>query len=231
LGKANLAMAIAPLVPLILLFLCSPPFGIISIPKHWLASQQELESIRGVVDFRTIGFAMLVGLLIVIVVTALFGERSSLRKIGYDFFHGAGYAYTEVISLIIVAKCFADSAATMGVGQALDFVANHLGVLFSLAAAVGTAAFAMLCGSGIASTQGLFPLFAQSAQQHNIDPFHLGSIVVLASAAGRTSSPVAAVALMSASLSGTDSWQLTRRVFLPLCAGLAASFIVQSLKG
>jgi DcuC family C4-dicarboxylate transporter len=222
-------MALSPVVPLVLLFLCSPPFGVFSIPPEWLATTKEIQASANVTEYRTIGLAMLIGLLVVVIVTAIFGERKTLSRVGYEFFSGAGYAYTEVISLIVVAKCFATSANAVGFGALLEFIATHVGEFFSVAAVLGTAAFAWLSGSGIAATTGLFPLFAESSQQHRIDPFSLGSVVVLASAAGRTASPMAAASLMSANLTGTDSWQLSRRVFLPLCAGLLAAFLVQSL--
>jgi DcuC family C4-dicarboxylate transporter len=50
----------------------------------------------------------------------------------------------------------------------------------------------------------------------------VGAVVSLSAAAGRTMSPVAAVTLMCAALTGTDPLALVRRVALPLLAGILA---------
>jgi DcuC family C4-dicarboxylate transporter len=89
--------------------------------------------------------------------------------------------------------------------------------------------FAILCGSGIAATQGLFPLFAGPAAANGVDPLGLGAITVVGSAAGRTASPVAAVNLMTARLAGVDSLELSRRVFFPVSAGLFAALATAML--
>jgi DcuC family C4-dicarboxylate transporter len=85
----------------------------------------------------------------------------------------------------------------------------------------------------MASTQSLFPFFAEPALRLGIDPALVGAVVSLASAAGRTMSPVAAVTLMTATLTGTNPLELARRVALPLLAGttavvLAAIFLAMS---
>jgi DcuC family C4-dicarboxylate transporter len=85
--------------------------------------------------------------------------------------------------------------------------------------------FAVLCGSGMAATQSLFSFFAGPALQADMDPLHVGAVVSLAAAAGRTMSPVAAVVLMSAELTQTEPFQLARRVAVPLLASVAAIIV------
>jgi len=53
-----------------------------------------------------------------------------------------------------------------------------------------------------------------------VSPLDVGAIVSIASAAGRTMSRVAAVTLMCASLTGTNPFELVRRVALPLLGGM-----------
>jgi DcuC family C4-dicarboxylate transporter len=80
--------------------------------------------------------------------------------------------------------------------------------------------FALLCGSGMASTQSLFGFFAGPAVAQGQDPALVGAVVSLASAAGRTMSPVAAVVLMCATLTNTNPFDLMRRLVVPLLFGI-----------
>ena len=73
-------------------------------------------------------------------------------------------------------------------------------------------AFAFLCGSGIAATKGLFDVFAESAVQHGFEPLEVGAVMAICADAGRTMSPVAAVTLMCARLTGTEPLELVKRV-------------------
>jgi DcuC family C4-dicarboxylate transporter len=88
------------------------------------------------------------------------------------------------------------------------------------AAGVLPMGFGFICGSGIASTESLYAFFAAPALKLGISPQTLGAVVALGSAAGRTMSPVAAVTLMSASLTETEPVELVKRVAPPLLAGL-----------
>ena len=62
-------------------------------------------------------------------------------------------------------------------------------------------------------------------------PETLGLVVALAAAAGRTMSPVAAVVLMCASLTGASPVALARRVAPPLLVGIVAVVVVVMLRG
>jgi DcuC family C4-dicarboxylate transporter len=81
--------------------------------------------------------------------------------------------------------------------------------------------FAALCGSGMASTQSLYGFFHEPALALEVDPVELGALTAVGSAAGRTMSPVAAVTLMCAQLTGSHPLSLARRVCWPLLAGIA----------
>ena len=87
-------------------------------------------------------------------------------------------------------------------------------------AAVVPLAFAALSGSGMASTQSLYGFFHQPAIDLGLDPVSIGAMVSLGSAAGRTMSPVAAVCLMCATLTGTNPFTLAKRVAVPLLVGI-----------
>ena len=68
-----------------------------------------------------------------------------------------------------------------------------------------------------------------AALKLDLDPTHVGAVVSLASAAGRTMSPVSAVNLMCAHLTGTNSFALMRRVAPPLLASTAAIIVAAIL--
>jgi DcuC family C4-dicarboxylate transporter len=89
--------------------------------------------------------------------------------------------------------------------------------------------FAWLCGSGMATTQSLFKFFVDPSTAAGVDPTLIGAVVSIASAAGRTMSPVAAVTLMCATLTETNALVLARRVAVPLLIGLVCVVITATV--
>ena len=212
--RVNLVKALVPLVPITLLFLTGPPLQVITIPTGWLADVDQPSDVVHF-DSRLIGAAMLVG----VILAAAVGGATAWES-ARAFFEGAGYAFTHVISVIIAASCFGAGVDAIGLAKQFSaFISNRTSLLI---AAAGTTplAFAWVCGSGMASTQSLFQFFVEPAQALQVSPLDVGAIVSIASAAGRTMSPVAAVSLMCASLTGTNPFELVRRVALPLLGGM-----------
>jgi DcuC family C4-dicarboxylate transporter len=175
---------------------------------------------RGLFDSRLIGMAMLIG-----VVAAALTVWRKAPGIAGAFFEGAGYGFTHIISLIVAATCFGKGVEAIGLASMLGGLIEQVPWLLLPAAGAVPLGFAVLCGSGMATTQSLFPFFAVPALRLGIDPGLVGAVVSLAAAAGRTMSPVAAVTLMSGELTGTNPLELARRVALPLLAGVAAVVI------
>jgi DcuC family C4-dicarboxylate transporter len=221
--RVNWLKAAVPLVPLVLLFLTGPPLEVVTVPRHWLMGPKEPPDARS--DSRLIGAAMLIG----VAAAAAVGGRDKLGRAGAAFFEGAGYAYTHIISLIVAASCFSKGVEVIGLAKWLgDAIGTAPGFLTPCAAAVPML-FAVLCGSGMASTQGLFDSFKNAALAAHGSPVATGAVVSVAAAAGRTMSPVAAVTLMASNLSGAEPLALARRVVLPLLAGLAAVVLLRLL--
>jgi DcuC family C4-dicarboxylate transporter len=79
----------------------------------------------------------------------------------------------------------------------------------------------------MASTQSLYGFFHEPAVALGLDPTAVGSMVSLGSAAGRTMSPVSAVAMMCGTLTGTTSFALAKRVALPLFSGIIVVVILR----
>ena len=127
----------------------------------------------------------------------------------------------------VVANAFGKGIEQAGLAKALgDVIQNAPHWLVPLAAAV-PCAFAAISGSGMASTQSLYGFFHTPAVDLGTDPSAIGAVVSVASAAGRTMSPVAAVTLMCGTLSGAKPWELVRLVAPPLVAGLIVTVVLR----
>lgn len=222
--RVNLFKAAIPVLPLLLLFLTAAPLRLIAVPTNWLLDISPGAELtpgqRGLFDCRLIGAAMLVG-----AVVAAFTSRGEGLRVAGTFFEGAGYGFTHIISLIVAANCFGVAVREIGVASLLGGAIEAYPVLLMPLAGTLPLAFGLLCGSGMASTQSLFAFFARPALELGIDPFLVGSVVSLGSAAGRTMSPFAAVTLMSARLTRTDALQLAWRVAPPLLAAVTVEVI------
>jgi DcuC family C4-dicarboxylate transporter len=105
----------------------------------------------------------------------------------------------------------------------LEPLAHSAPALITPATLAAAFAFALLCGSGIAATQGLLPLAAPLAAKAGLEPLAFGAAVTVAAAAGRTASPVAAVNLFAAQLAGVRPEVICRRHFLPIALGALAA--------
>jgi C4-dicarboxylate transporter, DcuC family len=220
-GRINLVWALVPLVPLVLLYLQGDPFRLFKVPPEWVLLKPDREA--GSYDTRLIGLAMIVGVLV-----AGLANPWRVRGVPKAFFDGAGYAFTEVISLIVVARCFGTGIERTGLAKALADAIEGMPELLTPAAGIIPLAFAALSGSGMAATQSLYESFARAAYRVGADPKDVGAVVAIGAAAGRTMSPVAAVALMCAALTGARPFDLVKRVGPPLVAGLATAIALRA---
>jgi DcuC family C4-dicarboxylate transporter len=219
--RINILKALVPLVPLGLLFGAGPPLNLFDIPDRWVILPKDGHR-DPAYNSRLIGLAMLVGVVVAMAVTP--GKARDCVK---QFFEGAGYGFTHIISLIVTANCFGKAIESAGVAQALGKLIAEAPQLLQPLAAFIPQAFAAMCGSGMASTQSLYDFFHAPALALGIDPVAVGSLVSVGAAAGRTMSPVAAVTLMSATLTGANPFTLAKRVALPLLLGIAVVVVLR----
>ncbi|MDB5306259.1 MAG: dcuD [Gemmataceae bacterium] len=215
--RINYAKAFVPVVPIALLFASGGPdeYRLFKIPDDWVILSKDGKS-DPAYSSRLIGLAMLVGVLVAMVVTP--GKARGCVK---HFFDGAGYGFANIVSLIVTATCFGKAIEVAGLATAVSRVIARAPDLMQPLAALVPLGFAAVCGSGMASTQSLYTFFYDPAVQHGHDPTAVGAMVAIGSAAGRTMSPVAAVTLMCATLTGTNPFTLARRVAVPLLVGIA----------
>ena len=152
----NWLKAAVPLLPLIFLYACSYPFRFLALDQAWLELPTGVLSDR--FETRMIGFAMLLGVVAAAVVTA-----SKLNGVGTAFFEGAGYGYAHIVSLIVAANCFGTGIREIGIAHSIGGIIAAWPDVLMPAAGILPLAFAVLCGSGMASTQSLFSFFAEPA--------------------------------------------------------------------
>lgn len=242
--RVDLWKAAIPLLPLAILFLTarfvrpddpSKFVQAVEVPRRWLVDEKkDLGDLKpGAVarkraselfDARLIGAAMLVGSAAAAATGLATGAgRSALGGAARAFFDGAGYAFKEILAIIVAATCFAEGVKLIGIGLLVDRAIGGTPWLLLPLSGLLTLAFAALSGSGFAATQSLYAIFAGPAIALGIDPVQVGSITSVGAAAGRTMSPAAAVNLMCARLSGAEAADLVRRVALPLLAGVSAA--------
>jgi DcuC family C4-dicarboxylate transporter len=216
--RIDLLKALVPIVPIGLLFASGlpAPYKLFDVPDEWVTLRKPDGTRDLAYNSRLIGLAMLVG----VVVAAAVTPRKS-RDCVKQFFEGAGYGFTHIVSLIVTANCFGKAIESAGLARALgQLIAAAPDLLQPLAAFVPLA-FAAVSGSGMASTQSLYGFFHVPAVALGLDPVSVGAMVSLGSAAGRTMSPVAAVTLMCGTLTGSNPFILAKQVAVPLLAGIA----------
>lgn len=221
--RVNLLKALVPLLPITLLFLASPPLRWISVPEEWLIDPRK-EGGTNVFNSRLIGAAMLIG-----VVAAALTARGAAKRTAHAFFEGAGHAFSQIIAVIVTAQCFGKGVEVIGLADLIGTLVQATpGMLIPLAGVIPWG-FAILCGSGMASTASVFGFFVEPSALAHVDAVDVGAVVSIAAAAGRTMSPVAPVVLMSAALAEANPLHLVRRVAVPLVLGVLLVVIAASM--
>ncbi len=118
--KVDFLKAIVPFVPLALLMAVGKPWQFIVVPESWLVSDKDA---LGVFDSRLIGAAMIIGVL-----CAALATPGKAKQLGGAFFDGAGYAYGNIISIIVAASCFGEGVSGIGLAKVIgDFVTQQPG--------------------------------------------------------------------------------------------------------
>ena len=199
--RLNLAKAVVPLLPILLLTVDSMA-GPYSVSRFLIGPARILA-------------AMLIG-----VAAAGFTGFGKSRALATAFFDGAGYAYTHIISLIMVASTFALGVELSGLIALLIQAINAWPRSALVVAPVASWFLAFVAGTGIAPAVAIMEFFVPAAGPLGLDPIRLGAVTSLAAHFGRTMSPAAAVVMMAAGLSGAGPRELIRRVAGPLLIGL-----------
>lgn len=211
--RVNYLKALVPIIPLVVLMLVGPPFEVWPVPESWLLNPNG----SGKYASRLIAAAMLLGCLI----TTIAAPRI-LRNLVKTFFEGVGYAFTNIVSIIVCANCFGKGIESLKMADWIGtWTKAHPSLVWPLAGSI-TMIFGVISGSGMAATESLYRFFAQdgASQDHNLA---IGSVVSIAAAAGRTSSPAAAVVLLVSTIMDVKPVEILKRVAPPLVVATAVT--------
>ena len=206
--RVNLVKAMIPLAPVLILLLVGQPHELVKVPREWLIGPNGPVAAFG---SRLVGAAMVAG-----AVLAVLSTPSTAAHAAKAFFEGAGYAFSTIIAVIVAATCFGKGVELIGLAQVLgSVIGGQPGTLIAGAGGL-TMSFAFLSGSGMAATQSLFGFFVEPANGVGVGLAHVGAVVSLGAAAGRTISPVATVTLMCALMTESDPIAVVRRTAVPV---------------
>ncbi len=211
----QISKALLPPLPIVMIFLMLPGLNI--LPAMPAPYDKGLP----------VSHAMLISTAIVLLVYRR--EVSARTKI---FFEGMGYAYVNVISLIITASCFIQGMKQVGLIEKLVSVVSGSGVVASAAGELFPFGLGVLSGSGmgpsVAFSQAVLPALALS---NKVAAVNLGVLGAIGASFGRTMSPVAAVVIFSASFVNVKPMEIVKRVAPALIAGLGGALLVSIARG
>lgn len=210
--QLNYAKAFLPPLPIAMIFASLPKF-------HLFPPLLKLYK-----DGLPVPHAMLIATGVAMLV-----NRKDLNALTRSFFEGAGYAYTNVISLIIASACFVAGMDAVGLTKILIEAIKGSGVAGTIMSGVFPWLLALLSGSGTTPSVA----FSQSVLPHIAEPgaaVNLGIVATIAASFGRTMSPVAAVVIFTCTLVNTTPLQIVKRTVTPLACGALVVLAVMLMR-
>ncbi|MSU23098.1 MAG: hypothetical protein EXS32_04660 [Opitutus sp.] len=165
-------------------------------------------------------------------IVVLFLCRADVGKSVKAFFEGLGYAYANIISLIVTASCFIAGMTEVGLTDRLVKLVSGVGIASKVAAGFFPGLLGVVTGSGIgpsvAFSKAVLPALSATNLPGALD---LGVLAAIAATFGRTMSPVAAVVIFSAAQAGVSATEIVRRTAPPLLAGFAVVLLIVIARG
>jgi DcuC family C4-dicarboxylate transporter len=210
--RINPFKAIVPLVPIMLLMFVRK---IIAMPAVLTTNAPDNPG-----EQATIAAAMLVG----VVCAALTAPRKT-PKIAAAFFEGAGFAFTYIISVIAAATMFAKAIDSLNL---IKLMTDHLRdspAIITVVSIVIPWLMATVTGTAVGTAPlviGILLPIAMGAAAPDasiVAGRRVGAINAIAAQFGRTTSPVAPVVIMCATLSQSRPMTMARRCAIPLICG------------
>ena len=197
--KINLAYAIAPLVPIGLLLVCTLYF-----------------------NFKiSVATAMLVGAIYALAVT-----RTSPAECTTKFFDGMGAGYTKILGIIIAAGVFAAGLRAAGVIDLLVEFLQNSNEWAKIGGAFGPFIMGVMTGSGDAAAFAFNEAVTPHAESFGMEIHNLGMLAAFTGGLGRTASPLAGGVILVAGLAGVSPMDIVKRSAPVAVVGLIATYIV-----
>jgi DcuC family C4-dicarboxylate transporter len=206
LERVNVLMAVIPMLPLVLLLLTVPQFG---ITTRWLP--------KGL----TVLDAMVIGTVVGMLVT-LTGPTTVTKH----FFDGMGRAYSGVIGIIIAAGVFIGGLEAAGAIKGLIEMLKTAQSAAPLIGAFGPMLLAILSGSGDAATLAFNTAVTPHAAQFGMSVVNLGNLAWIGGALGRSMSPVSAACIIAAGFAGMSPFELAKRNAVPMIVTAIAVMLI-----
>jgi DcuC family C4-dicarboxylate transporter len=159
-------------------------------------------------------------------------SRGGVSKHVKTFFEGMGYAYANVISLIVTASCFIAGLAQVGLIDRIVTIVSGVGWTAKLAAGLFPGLLAVVSGTGmgpsIAFSKAVLPALRDTNLPAALD---LGALGAIAAGFGRTLSPVSAVVIFCATQFGSSpAIPVIKRLVLPVLAGFVVALAIVLLR-
>lgn len=189
--KVNYLYALMPILPILLLIVCSTAF----------AGKVKMD----------VPQAMLIGAAISLLIT-----RTAPVKLSNAFFEGMGQAYGSIIGIIVSAGVFVAGLTAMGlVKYFMDVMLNNPAIV-KVCAAVGPFILGLVMGSGDAATFAFNEAITPHAQDFGLSQVQMGSMATLGGTLGRTMSPIAGATIIVAGIAGVNPMEIAKRNCLPM---------------
>jgi len=189
--KVNYLYALMPILPILILILCSTVF----------AGKIKMD----------VPQAMLIGAAV-----SLLATRTHPVKLSNAFFEGMGKAYGSIIGIIISAGVFVSGLSAMGlVNYFMDIMLNNPAIV-KVCAAVGPFVLGVVMGSGDAATFAFNEAITPYAQNFGLSEVQMGSMATLGGTLGRTMSPIAGATIIVAGIAGVNPMEIAKRNCLPM---------------
>jgi DcuC family C4-dicarboxylate transporter len=218
--RVNVAKALVPLVPIFLLLVVKKLLTKSGLMPPMLITS----STNPIGEQTTIAAAMLLG-----VICAGLTSPIHAGKLLAAFFEGAGFAFAHIISIITAAAMFAEGVRVNGLIEILTAHLGHAPVAIAAASIVIPWAFACITGTAVGTAPLVIAIILPIASGVSAAStkstsaiamsMRIGSVNAIAAQFGRTSSPVAPVTIMCATLARVKPIDLVKLVFPPLLAG------------
>jgi len=212
--RINLFKAAIPLVPVVLLLFIKP-----LMDRYCLMPEVLTDSEKGKYPEQSrIAAAMLIG-----VALAALSSPTKISRVAAAFFEGAGFVYMHVISVIAAATLFAEGVKINGLIDMATTHIKHAPTAVTIASLLIPWLMACVTGTAVGTAplviQILLPIAMGIPGAGTETGTRIGGLNAIAAQYGRTSSPVAPVTIMCATLSRCRPLDLALRVFVPLLTG------------
>ena len=192
----NVLMALAPVLPIIILFLGATALPILKM---------------------SIAEAMIYGVIFTFLVS-----RADPQQVAKEFFNGMGKGYANIMGIIIAAGCFAGGLRAAGVIDALIETLKNSREIAGYAANFGPFLMGVLTGSGDAAGHAFNQAVTPYAAEFGMHIPNLGMVAALSGALGRMCSPIAGATLVIAGMIKASPLEVSKRMAIPMIINLIA---------